>query len=241
MLSHPRDFSRVTRFRLVGLARHTSDRDPERFIRRLPPGTSSPGHAPGKEITVRSSPAPAPILWRRLDLPGHDAASLEINAEGAVLSGMAVFREGAPTALAYVVQADRDWQTSEAHVWGWRGREAIDLRLRRDDVGTWTLNDAPCPSVQGCVDLDLSFTPATNLLPLRRLALGAGQSAEVRSAWLEWPEVRLTPLVQRYLRRSETEYEYESDLPGAGLFRAVLRVEPDGLVLDYPGLWQAEG
>jgi len=91
------------------------------------------------------------------------------------------------------------------------------------------------------VDLDLSFTPATNLLPLRRLALVSGQSAEVRSAWLEWPEVRLTPLVQRYVRRSQAEYEYEADLPGASPFRGMLRVQPDGWVLDYAGLWHAEG
>jgi hypothetical protein len=190
---------------------------------------------------VQRSSTPAPILWRRLDLPGHDAASLQLGTDGAVLSGMAVFQEGSPTALAYVVHAGRDWQTTEAHVWGWRGREAKDLRLRRDRAGTWTLNDVPCPAVQGCLDLDLSFTPATNLLPLRRLALALGQSAEVRSAWLEWPEVRLTPLVQRYLRRGETEYEYEADLPGAEQFRAMLRVQAEGWVLDYAGLWRAEG
>lgn len=191
--------------------------------------------------SVEGSPTPAPILWRRLDLPGHDTASLQINTGGAVLSGMAVFHEGAPTALAYVVHVDRAWQTLEGHVRGWRGHEAIELRLRRDGAGTWTLNDVPRPDVQGCVDLDLSFTPATNLLPLRRLALAVGESAEVRSAWLEWPDVRLTPLVQRYFRRGQLEYDYESDLPGAEPFRALLRVQPEGWVLDYAGLWQAEG
>jgi hypothetical protein len=173
-------------------------------------------------------------------VPGHDAAGVEIGSGGAVLSGMAVFHEGAPTALAYVVRADRDWRTFEAYVHGGRGREAIDLRLRRDDAGTWTLNDVPCPAVQGCIDLDLSFTPATNLLPLRRLSLPVGQSAEVRSAWLEWPEVRLTALQQRYSRKTETEYHYESDLPRGELFRTTLRVHPDGWVLDYGGLWQVE-
>jgi uncharacterized protein len=190
---------------------------------------------------VQRSAIPAPILWRRLDLPGHDAATLQVGTDGAVLSGMAVFQEGSPTALAYVIHTDREWETTDGRVRGWCGPESIDLRFRRDSVGTWTLNDVPCPAVQGCIDLDLSFTPATNLLPLRRLSLGVGQSAEVRSAWLEWPEVRLTPLVQRYARRSETEYDYESDLPGAEPFRGVLRVQPEGWVLDYAGLWQAEG
>ena len=183
---------------------------------------------------------PAPILWRRLDLPGHDAATLQLGASGAVLSGMAVFQEGGPTALAYVVHANREWKTTEGRVWGWHGPKAIELRLHRDDAGTWTMNGAACPGVEGCMDLDLSFTPATNLLPLRRLSLGVGQSAEIQSAWLEWPEVRLTALVQWYARRSETEYDYESDLPGGELFRSTLRVQPEGWVVDYGGLWRAE-
>jgi hypothetical protein len=98
----------------------------------------------------------------------------------------------------------------------------------------------PCAAVAGCVDLDLSFTPATNLLPLRRLDLLVGQAAEVRSAWLEWPEAVLTPLIQRYARRSITKYDYSADLPGTAKFVGVLRVEPRGWVLDYAGLWQAE-
>ncbi len=186
------------------------------------------------------STAAAPILWRRLDLPGHDAASVQMDDEGAVLSGMAAFHEGAPTALAYVVHVDREWKTTEGHVWGWRGHDAIDLRFHRDSAGTWTLNDELSPEVQGCMDLDLSFTPATNLLPLRRLSLRIGHSAEVRSAWLEWPEVRLTPLVQRYARRTDTDYDYESDLPDSEVFRSTLIVQPGGWVLDYGGLWLAE-
>jgi hypothetical protein len=183
---------------------------------------------------------PAPILWRRLDLAGHDAATLQLGARGAVLSGMAVFQESGPNALAYVVHVDRGWNTTEGRVWGWHGRRAIELRLHRDDAGIWTMNGASWPGVEGCVDLDLSFTPATNLLPLRRLSLDVGESAEVRSAWLEWPEIRLAELVQRYARRTETEYDYESDLPGGELFRTTLRVGPDGWVVDYGGLWLAE-
>jgi uncharacterized protein len=186
------------------------------------------------------SPVPAPILWRRLDLPGHDAASVQPDPGGSVLSGMAVFDEGGPTALTYVIHTDGDWISTEGHIWGWRGGEPIDLRLHRKGDGTWTMNDESCPQVHGCIDLDLSFTPATNLLPLRRLALAVDQSAEVRSAWLEWPEVRLTPLVQRYHRLSETEYDYESDIPGAEQFRGVLRVRRDGWVVSYAGLWEAE-
>lgn len=181
------------------------------------------------------------ILWRRLDVPGHDVATLQDRRSGLELRGAAVFHDqGGPTALNYRVRCDAEWRTTEATVDGWDGARSVQLGLVRVPSGDWTLNDVHCPDVHGCVDLDLSFTPATNLLPLRRLDLAVGQAAEVRSAWLEWPAGILTPLVQRYARRSAAEYDYEADLPGTTRFAGVLRVDPRGWVLDYAGLWTAE-
>jgi uncharacterized protein len=189
-------------------------------------------------VTVKPN---APILWRRLDVPGHDAAVLVETLDGAELRGMAVFHdEGGPTALDYRVRCSVDWQASEAHIHGWLGAQPVELSIRRDGAGRWTLNGVACPPAAGCVDLDLSFTPATNLLPLRRLDLAVGRTAEIRSAWLDWPAAILAPLVQRYTRQSTTTYGYEADLPGGDQFEAELQVDPDGWVIDYPGLWQAE-
>jgi hypothetical protein len=154
---------------------------------------------------------------------------------------MAVFRdEGGPTALHYSVRCDAGWRTTEAYIHGWRGAESIELLIMHDGVGRWSLNGAVCPAVAGCLDLDLSFTPATNLLPLRRLDLAVDEMTEVRSAWLEWPAGTLTPLVQRYDRRSAATYRYEADLPSSDTFTGVLHVDSFGWVLNYAGLWQAE-
>ena len=181
------------------------------------------------------------ILWRRLDAPGHDAARLVEAAGDVELRGVAVFRdEGGPTAIHYMVRCNAGWETKKAHIQGWRGDQSVDFLFARDGVGRWSLNGVACPAVTGCIDLDLSFTPATNLLPLRRLDLAVGGMAEVRSAWLEWPAGALTGLVQRYARESSTAYRYEADLPGSDTFVGVLRVDRHGWVLDYAGLWQAE-
>jgi hypothetical protein len=48
----------------------------------------------------------------------------------------------------------------------------------------------------GCVNIDLNFSPSTNLLPIRRLDLSVGASAIVRAAWLRFPGMN----VQRNLR-----------------------------------------
>jgi hypothetical protein len=156
------------------------------------------------------------MLWRRLDVPGHEVARLD----GRRLRGTAVFDE---TSLSYDITCDEAWHTRHATVRGWIGTREIDLTLT-------------APLLEGCIDLDLNFSPSTNLLPIRRLNLAIGEEAQVRAAWLRYPSMELEPLEQRYRRTGERTYRYES---GGGAFTSELLVDADGFVLDYAGLWQA--
>jgi hypothetical protein len=88
------------------------------------------------------------------------------------------------------------------------------------------------------VDLDLNFSPSTNLLPIRRLRLDVGQEAAVRAAWLRFPGFTLEPLEQRYRRTADDAYRYES---AGGAFVRDLTVNDEGFVVRYPGLWEAGG
>ena len=92
--------------------------------------------------------------------------------------------------------------------------------------------------MQGCEDVDLSFTPATNLLPIRRTGLAVGASAAVRAAWLGFPALTFEPLDQVYERVAECRYDYRSD---GGAFRAILDTNRSGFVTEYSGLWRIEG
>ena len=74
-------------------------------------------------------------------------------------------------------------------------------------------------------------------MPIRRLALKVGESAQVNAAWVRFPDFTLELLEQTYTRLGENSYRYES---GGGKFRCDLKVDASGLVLDYPGLWSAE-
>lgn len=153
---------------------------------------------------------------------------------GAVLEGTAVFTEaGQACRLDYRIICDAAWRTRVARIFGWMGEASIALDLVADDARRWTLNGAACPVVAGCDDLDLSFSPSTNLLPLRRARLAVGQQVAVRSAWLRFPGCVLEPLEQTYERLGESTYRYV-----AGAFTATLEVDDIGLVVDYPGLWR---
>lgn len=173
------------------------------------------------------------ILWQRLDQPGHEAARLA----GTSLQGTAVFaQEEAPVCLSYSILCDRDWHTRRAQVHGFIGPRAVAVSIFVSE-GRWYLDDVPQEQVAGCTDIDLNFSPSTNLLPVRRLSLRVGEEAAVRAAWLRFPSLQLEPLEQTYRRLAEDVYRYTS---AGGAFTAELRVSEEGWVVDYPGIWTAQ-
>ena len=179
------------------------------------------------------------ILWRRLDMPGHEVAELTALTTGWRLSGVAVLaHEGRPCRMAYDIECDAAWHTRRATIRGHVGGVPAHLDLACDAAGAWTANGAAVPALLGCIDVDLGFSPSTNLLPIRRLELAVGAHSPVRAAWVRFPELGLAVLEQVYTRTGPASYRYES---AGGSFRRELTVNADGFVLDYPDFWRVEG
>lgn len=175
-------------------------------------------------------------FWRRVDRPGHEAARLVYHEPFWQLGGTAVFAEGGePCRLEYTVLCDSSWRTLHARISGWWGRRPVQVHIAVTPDLEWRLDGRRCPEVSGCVDLDLSFSPATNVLPVRRLALEPGQESRVRAAWLVVPEFALRPLDQSYRRIGAKSYHYEA--PGER-FTADLELDDAGFVRRYPELWE---
>lgn len=178
------------------------------------------------------------IIWQRLDMPGHESASVFADDEGWTADGSAVFvYEGRACRLDYLIECDDEWNTAFATINGWVGDEVIDLEIEVDQGGRWTINGEGCPEVDGCIDIDLNFSPVTNTLPIRRLEMAVGESEGVRSAWLRFPSFKFEALDQIYTRLDDTTYRYES---GGGRFVRELKVNEFGLVTDYPDYWRIE-
>lgn len=165
------------------------------------------------------------VLWKRSDREGHEAARLD----GRVLRGMAVTDE---CALTYRIECDEAWRTLTASVHGWAGEREVAIEIA-SNAGRWTMNGEHVAAVEGCIDVDLNFSPSTNLLPIRRLNLAIGDEAEVRAAWLRFPAFTLEPLPQTYRRTGERTYRYRS-----ASFTAEIAVNEVGLVVEY-GPWRA--
>jgi len=65
---------------------------------------------------------------------------------------------------------------------GWAGNETVEIEFSADSAHRWRLNGAECSTVAGCIDLDLNFSPSTNLLPIP--ALDGGRILVVAIEWL---------------------------------------------------------
>ncbi|MEP6493933.1 MAG: putative glycolipid-binding domain-containing protein [bacterium] len=178
------------------------------------------------------------ILWRRLDLPGHEIAELTSDGDGWQLLGVVlVAHDGRPCRLDYLIDCDAMWTTRAVQIHGHINGAPADLELSRMSDGTWYANGTIVPALQHCIDVDLGFSPATNLLPIRRLGLAVGDRAAVRAAWVRFPQLTVEVLEQEYARTGPVTYHYES---AGGVFRRELSVNSDGFVIEYPGLWRAE-
>lgn len=178
------------------------------------------------------------ILWRRLDVPGHEVAEQRQTANGWQLRGVAVFVHAQqPCRLEYDIRCDEAWQTELVTLGGNIGDRTVALELLRNPAGEWAVHGSKVWELTDCDDVDLNFSPSTNMLPIRRLGLAEGESARVRAAWVRFPEFTLEVLEQVYTRTGPETYRYES---ANGRFRRELTVDAAGFVLEYPDLWRAE-
>ncbi|CCV11383.1 putative glycolipid-binding domain-containing protein [Mesorhizobium sp. STM 4661] len=178
----------------------------------------------------------ASILWRRLDLEGHDACRLLESDAGRSLSGQALFiQDGKPCSIAYRVECDAGWHARSACADGFIGMQELHYAIEQLDDGRWTLNGEPQADVAGLIDVDLGFTPASNLLAIRRFDLGVGGATPAPAAYLTFPELKLVRLEQTYRRLDEARYAYAAPLYD---YNEVLEVSSLGFVVDYPGLWK---
>jgi uncharacterized protein len=178
----------------------------------------------------------ATAFWRRLDIPGRDAARLKEAEEGFELLGQSVSLDPkGPTALRYVLNLAHDWSTIEGRINGFIGNREIDDHIERTPSG-WNFNGRRC-AMADIVDLDLGFTPATNTIQLKRVSLEIGETTHFDVAWLEAGDADLQRLPQKYHRVSEVEYAYESP---QGNYRATIELDCSGFAAQYPGLWEIE-
>lgn len=176
------------------------------------------------------------LLWYSAELASSEHFRAELGDDGPRLRGTVVLPiDGQPADLSYKVTADRGWRTRRADVEIERPAGATRIAIVADGEGHWVIDGEPAPTLDGCLDIDLGWTPATNTFQIRRLGLGVGERHTLAVAWMRFPELVVERNEQTYERLGPITWRYSS-----GDFDAVLEVDGDGFVRRYgDDLWLA--
>lgn len=190
-------------------------------------------------------------VWAKEEpFPGSELADVTVGEDRISARGTAIGANPVPYHLEYELETaegfvtTRLWVRTEGKGW------SRELDLRRASLGVWScVNDSqgsvglPVPgedldSVTGGLDCDLGLSPLTNSMPILRHRLhDGGGPIDFLMAWVSVPDLAVHPSRQRYtfLRREHDAriVRYESR---GGDFTSDLRVDDDGLVIDYPKL-----
>jgi uncharacterized protein len=182
---------------------------------------------------------PASAAWRHSgSREGYEAVFLQEDRIGFRLDGHTVATEGRhPWVVRYAITLDTRWMTKTAQVWSWSHMGSRTVELDTNQAAEWKINGSVAHGLDGCIDIDLESSCCTNAIPIHRLRLGIGQSADAPAAYVRALDLSVHRLEQRYRRAddegSHQRYDYEAP---AFEFKAVLVYDESGLVLDYPGI-----
>jgi hypothetical protein len=185
-------------------------------------------------------------MWSPWDGPGLEHLRLYRQNEGIVADSLIIgVEEQRPFRARYEIHCTSNWELCAVHV-SLLSESLPSLHLLTDGTGNWAIERGETlPSLQGCLDVDISVTPFTNTLPIRRLALQPGTSATLKMVYIAVPQMLVKVTQQRYTCLEATptgrRYRFESLEDGVSVFTADLPVDQDQLVLDYPELFRRVG
>jgi len=134
----------------------------------------------------------------------------------------------------YHIRTNAAWETMSADISCRYGNALRHIVLEREGQGRWKENGKEAAGYKDCIDIDISLTPFTNTLPIRRLQLKPGDSRELKVVYCDLLNGQTHPVYQRYTCLNVEEYHYEN-IPND--FEATIRVDQSGFVVDYPGLF----
>ena len=176
------------------------------------------------------------VIWKNLSDTGLEHFYLRHEDDDIIADGVVVgVEDHVAFRIRYQIRCDTGWHVRKVIVQSLDENEQM-LRFESDGLGNWTDESGERVSeLQSCYDVDITATPFTNTLPIRRLGLKPGQSAEIQVVYFTIPEMRVSVEPQRYTCLGIGKYKFESLNDG---FTAVITVDADDLVEDYPGLFK---
>lgn len=167
------------------------------------------------------------VRWETWDGEHTETLTLRWENEAWTASG-AVGRER----VQYVLRISPLWHMRQFLLF--RDLDEPDLWLATDGHNRWgEVNGAHRPELDGGVDVELACTPFTATLPIRRLPLEVGDSAEIPMIVIDVETLGVVLHHRRYTRLGEHRWRIGlDDADGGG--EVELDVDQYGVVIDHP-------
>lgn len=180
------------------------------------------------------------IFWEPIDGDGFEHLKVKDQKDLIFFDGIIIRKQDDVTyRVFYQITCDASWKfrklelTVESDTPKTLNLSVDKSGLWYDDKGLWY------QQLDGCIEPDISFTPLTNTLPINRLNLQEGETAKIKVAYINLPELTITPVSQSYACISRTEkkstYLYKNLDSG---FEAEIQVDKDSFVINYPDMFQ---
>jgi hypothetical protein len=154
----------------------------------------------------------------------------------------AAIEGGEAWVVSYLIQLDTAWATRSARITARTVTGSRETLLETDGAGHWLVDGSNAPHLDGCMDVDLESSAMTNALPVHRMNLPVGETADAPAAYVRALDLSVERLEQVYRRVSDQDarqrYDYAAPVFG---FSSHLRYDDSGLVTDYPGIARRAG
>jgi uncharacterized protein len=173
------------------------------------------------------------IRWRALDPEGLEHCRIISSARDTRIRSTVITPD---YGLFYRLKLEPSGEIRHARL---ERTDGALLELFSDGAGHWSDDRAePLPDLAGCIDIDISASPLTNSLPLWRCDWVIDQPQRFTMAWINVDTMSVRRHEQIYTRLDDSHFRYQA---ADGSFERVIKVDDDGLVLDYPGLFTRVG
>ena len=176
-----------------------------------------------------------PIIWQAILWPATEYFTLQDHGQGKLASGcINGVREQQPFSVHYEIAITPSWQVSSFHI-RQEGLTPRELKLTSDLHGHWFDKDNNhIDAFDNCIDIDISLTPFTNTLPVKRLQFETNESKLLDMLYINLPDFELQKVQQRYTRLGSHEYRYDNVSTD---FTADLPFDENYIVKDYPEIF----
>ncbi|WP_340066659.1 putative glycolipid-binding domain-containing protein [Ascidiimonas aurantiaca] len=177
------------------------------------------------------------IIWRRDD-ESSTSETLQFKKYGKgfiVKSTVNGILESQPILMEYQIIINRDWVVKEVEIKSLLG-ELNKITLKSDLNGKWyDVENQEISELNGCIDIDISITPFTNTLPIKRLGNSLEQRTKITVLYFDIKNWEYKKVKQYYTKLTDNLYKYE------GVFRnfvADIPIDNSGFVTTYPKLFK---